>query len=101
MKRRPGLITPATLDVPAYATLALPNGVNIHTVPCDDCSVVRFSFVFRAGTAAQSVPFAASATANMLCEGTERYTSQQVAERLDYLGSYFDVNVDRDCVYIS
>lgn len=101
MKRRPSLITPTSLDVPQYTTLALPNGVNLHTVPCDDCSVVRFSFVFRAGTAVQSVPFAASATANMLCEGTRRYTSQQVAERLDYLGSYFDVNVDRDCVYIS
>jgi len=28
-------------------------------------------------------------------------TSQQIAEQFDFYGSYFDVNVDRDYVYIS
>lgn len=101
MKRYPEPVAPAALDVPEYRTRTLANGVRIHTVPCDDCAVVRFTFVFRAGTSTQRVPFAASAAANMLCEGTELYSSQQVAERLDYYGSYFDVNVDRDCIYIS
>lgn len=28
-------------------------------------------------------------------------TAQQIAEQLDYYGSWYDVNVDRDCAYIS
>ena len=28
-------------------------------------------------------------------------TAQQIAEQLDYYGSYFDVNIDRDYAYIS
>lgn len=49
----------------------------------------------------QHAPFAASATANMLSEGSRDMTARQIAERLDFHGSYFEVNVDRDYVYIS
>ena len=49
----------------------------------------------------QRVPFSASAAANMLAEGTRDMTAQQIAEQLDYYGSYFDVNIDRDYAYIS
>lgn len=54
------------------------------------------SFVFRAGTSWQTVPFSASATVNTLSEGTEKYSAQEIAERLDFVGSYFDANIDRD-----
>ena len=49
----------------------------------------------------QHTPFAASATANMLSEGSRDMTTRQIAEQLDFYGSYFEVNVDRDYVYIS
>ena len=49
----------------------------------------------------QHAPFAASATANMLSEVSRDMTARQIAERLDFYGSYFEVNVDRDYVYIS
>ena len=50
---------------------------------------------------AHSPPFVATSTANLLSEGTRDMTSQQIAEQFDFYGSYFDVNVDRDYVYIS
>ena len=37
----------------------------------------------------------------MLSEGSRDMTARQIAERLDFHGSYFEVNVDRDYVYIS
>ena len=43
----------------------------------------------------QHTPFAASATANMLSEGSRDMTTRQIAEQLDFYGSYFEVNVDR------
>lgn len=77
------------------------NGVKIYLLSTDDFEVVRFTFVFRAGTSMQHKPFAASATANMLGEGSATMTAQQIADELDFYGSYFDVNIDRDYTYIS
>ena len=107
MKTIPDIITPELTGVPEYALAAECNGVPVYTVECNEYDVVRITFFFRAGTSLQRVPFAASATANMLSEGTAGYggreplTSQQIAERLDYYGSYFDVNIDRDYVYVN
>ncbi len=79
----------------------LKNGVKLYTLASDEFEVLRVSFVFGAGSVIQQRPFAATATANLLSEGSESMTAQQIAEQLDYYGSYFDVNVDRDYTYIS
>ncbi len=94
--------TPATsLDVTAAERRRLPNGVALYLLPADEIEVLRVSFVFRAGSVHQQVPFSASATANLLAEGTRDLTAAEVAERLDYYGSWYDVSIDRDYVYIS
>ena len=101
MKRRPRTVTPELAGIPEYRLAAECNGVRVYAVDCNEYDVVRVTFFFRAGSSLQSVPFAASATANMLSEGTAELTARQTAERLDYYGSYFDVNIDRDYVYIN
>ena len=63
--------------------------------------MLRISFVFRAGSALQQVPFSASAAANLLAEGTRDMTAREIAEQLDYYGSWYDVNIDRDYAYIN
>ncbi len=79
----------------------LPNGVKIYTLSNNEFEVLRVSFVFGAGSVVQDRPFTATATANLLSEGSETMTAHQIAEQLDYYGSYFDVNVDRDYAYFS
>ena len=104
MNSIPDITTPELTGVPEYRLAAECNGVPLYAVECNEYDVVRVTFFFRAGTSLQRVPFAASATANMLSEGTagsEPMSSQQIAERLDYYGSYFDVNIDRDYVYVN
>lgn len=101
MIKQPDIIIPSSVDMPRAAQHTAANGVKIYTLNTDDFEVVRFTFVFHAGTSMQSKPFTASATANMLCEGSETMTAQQIADELDFYGSYFDVNIDRDYVYIS
>ena len=101
MIQQPDIIIPSSVDMPRAALHTTANGVKIYTLNTDDFEVVRFTFVFHAGTSMQSKPFTASATANMLCEGSETMTAQQIADELDFYGSYFDVNIDRDYVYIS
>ena len=94
-------ITPSEVEVAEAAKTLLPNGVALYTLASEEFEVRRISFVFRAGSALQQVPFSASAADNLLAEGTRDMTAQQIAEQLDYYGSYFDVNIDRDYAYIS
>lgn len=99
--QRPPLITPRSIDLPEARCSTMRNGIKVYALACDDFEVVRMTFVFRAGTSMQTKPFTASAAANLLGEGTATLSSRQIAERLDYYGSWFDVNLDRDYVYIS
>ncbi len=92
----PAIRTPERLHIPPTASSTLANGIGLHLIDCGGSEVIRLSLAFRAGTKYQNAPFAASATANMLNEGTERFTSQELAEKLDFLGSYYEVNIDRD-----
>lgn len=95
MKRPPINLTPAP-RVPHATLHTCSNGTRLYTMHNSSQGVVRVSFVFRAGTSWQTVPFSASATVNTLSEGTEKYSAQEIAERLDFVGSYFDANIDRD-----
>ena len=101
MIAQPEIVTPRSVDMPTAELTTTKNGIKIYNLSSDDFEVVRFTFVFKAGTSMQHKPFTASATANMLGEGSSTMCAQQIAERLDFYGSYFDVNIDRDYVYIS
>lgn len=100
MTRQPR-ITPSQVDVATAERLPLKNGIDLYMLPSDDFEVLRISFVFRAGSAAQQVPFSASAAANLLAEGSRGMTGAEIAEQLDYYGSWYDVNLDRDYAYIN
>lgn len=98
---QPQVVIPGNLELANAKATALPNGARMYTLECAERDVVRFSFVFRAGTSWQQKPFCASATLNTLSEGSDTMTSHQIAERLDFYGSYFDVNIDRDWSMVS
>ena len=101
MRAQPDIIIPDSVTMPRAAVTTTPSGVKVYRLEANEFEVVRFTFVFRAGSSMQHKSFAASATANMLGEGSNRLTAQQIAEELDFYGSYFDVNIDRDYAYIS
>jgi predicted Zn-dependent peptidase len=74
----------------------LPNGLTVHLICTEGQDVARVSLVFKAGSVWQTKPFVASSTLNLLAEGSTRLSAHQIAEQLDFHGSYFDVNIDRD-----
>ena len=101
IRQQPDIVIPRSVEMPPARLTHAQNGVRIYTLSSDDFEVVRFTFVFKAGSSMQTKAFAASSTANMLGEGSTSLTAQEIAERLDFYGSYFDVNIDRDYSYIS
>ena len=101
MIQQPDIVIPNSVEMPATECRTSKKGVRIYTLNSDDFEVVRFSFIFRAGTSMQHKPFTASATVNMLSEGSLNMTGQEIAEKLDFYGSNYDANIDRDYTYIS
>jgi len=99
--KQPSILIPTSLEMPAMESCSLKNGLKLHILRADAFEVVRLSFVFHAGSATQQAPFVAGTTANMLAEGSSRLSGRQIAEQLDFYGSYFEVSLDRDFVYVS
>ena len=92
----PEIVIPKSVELPPMEILTLPGGLEVHLICTEGQDVVRVSFVYAAGTSLQSKPFAASSTLNLLAEGSTRCTAHEIAERLDFHGSYYDVSIDRD-----
>ncbi|MBR4055391.1 MAG: insulinase family protein [Rikenellaceae bacterium] len=101
LPRRPSIRIPERIDVPTARLATLGNGVRLYLLENHDQQVVRLSFVFGAGSSRQTTLFSATSAANLLSEGSDRFTARQIAEQLDFYGSYFDIAVDRDVVVVS
>ncbi|MBQ8307723.1 MAG: insulinase family protein [Alistipes sp.] len=101
MIQAPQTVIPSTLEITPVETRTLKNGLRLHTLQANEFEVVRLTLVFHAGPVTQQSPFVAGATANLLAEGSDRLSGREIAERLDFYGSYYEVNLDRDYVYIS
>ncbi len=99
--RRPSIRIPQSVGIQSAEERILSNGMRLYLLENHDQQVVRISFVFGAGSSRQSVPFAATTAANLLSEGSDRLTARQIAEKLDFYGSYFDISTDRDAAVVS
>jgi predicted Zn-dependent peptidase len=96
MRKQPEIVVPHSVELPDVEILTLENGLPVHLICTPGQEVARISLVWAAGSAVQSKPFVASSTLNLLAEGSESLTAHEIAERLDFVGSYFDVSIDRD-----
>ena len=73
-------ITPE-ISIADAERITLRNGLSLYILSAEEFEILRLSIVFRAGSASQRVPFSASATANLLAEGSERMSAQAISER--------------------
>ncbi|MBP3426327.1 MAG: insulinase family protein [Rikenellaceae bacterium] len=96
MIQPPAITIPQTIRVAQPTEQRLANGVRLLALTNPGQNVVRLSFVFEAGTTTQHKPFVASSAQNLLSEGSSRHSAIEIAEALDYYGSYFEVSLDRD-----
>ncbi|MDY3979357.1 MAG: pitrilysin family protein [Tidjanibacter sp.] len=99
--REPAIKIPESVEIPIARRIERPNGTSLHILDNGGQGVVRLSFVFEAGSSHQSVPFAAGATLNLLSCGTRNFSAEQIAERLDFYGAYYDASLDRDYAVVT
>lgn len=68
------------------------NGMPLNIINAGTEDVVRFDLLIGCGQWHQSQPLQAMFTNRMLREGTEKLTSAQIAEKLDYYGAWLELS---------
>ena len=97
----PQISLPKNLELPTITTTKSKNGITLYSMTPSVIDVVRLSLVFNAGSRHQDHPFTASATLNLLSEGSENLSSSEIAEKLDFYGIYYDASCDRDSAMVT
>lgn len=98
----PAGITPST-PFPAVTHRRLPNGLELAIVSRPAFPVVELRLVVRSGQATdQNQPGLAALTGRLLKDGgAGRFTSRELAERSEALGSRLAISTDRDSTRVS
>lgn len=86
---------------PEIAKTKLSNGLPLHYIHDDSQEVLRVDFMFGCGIWQQSQPMVAALTAEMLREGTASLNSQQIAEKLDFYGSWLQLSASYHYSYLT
>ena len=81
--------------------LTMKNGMPLNIIQAGSEEVVRFDIVVKGGQIDQTRPLQAFFTNRMLREGTTRYTSAQIAEKLDFYGAWLDLSSAVNYGYIT
>lgn len=85
----------APLSVPSllpYQQSRLANGIEIVYIHDPAQEVFKMDVVFEAGVYYQPQALIASTAINMLNEGTQHHSAEQIADIFDYYGAYVDFN---------
>jgi len=81
--------------------IKLENNVVAHFIDAGTQEIVKIDIIFEAGSWLQPKPPIASATNEMLMEGTSNFSSQQIAEKLDYYGAFIQPQPTKDFASLS
>jgi len=79
----------------------MPNGIPLYTINAGKQDVVKIDLLFEAGSWFQDARLVASATNSMLNEGTEKLSSFEIAEKLDFYGALLFLSSDKDFACIT
>jgi len=81
--------------------IKLENNLVAHFIDAGTQEIVKIDIIFEAGSWFQPKPPIASATNELLIEGTSNFSSQQIAEKLDYYGAFIQPQPTKDFASLS
>ncbi|BEG98484.1 M16 family metallopeptidase [Bacteroides sedimenti] len=89
------------IDIAVPRRKVMPNGIPLHVIEAGTQDVVRLDILIGAGKWQQTQLLQALFANRMLREGTKRFTSAQIAEKLDYYGSWLELSSSMEYSYIT
>lgn len=84
------------LKLPLPTVHTLDNGIPVYETRMGTQEILKLEILFYAGRPAEVKMLTARATASLLREGTENYTSADIAEQVDFYGGTLSTPVNLD-----
>ncbi len=84
------------IDIPQAKKFTLDNGIPVYTLTAGLQDLVKVEFLFLNKDFDVNDPLLNSATNRMLSDGTTKYSAQQLADHIDYYGSFFETDENSD-----
>ena len=84
------------INIPVPEKVALDNHLKTFLFNAGTQDVLKIDLSFEAGSWHQEKPLVASLVNEMLTEGSKNYTSQQIAEKLDFYGAFIHPSPTKD-----
>lgn len=79
----------------------MPNGIPLNVIEAGNQEVVRVDILIGAGKWSQTQLLQTLFTNRMLREGTRRFTSAEISEKLDYYGAWLELSTSMEYSYIT
>jgi Predicted Zn-dependent peptidases len=90
-----------SFNIVKAAGQVFPNGVPFYSINSNDGDFIKIEWMFVAGNWVQPSPLVAFAVNSMLSEGSQKYSSVQISEMIDFYGAFLSFNVDKDFAFVS
>lgn len=102
-KTPPAPLAPVTFDIPTPFQTTLDNGLRVVVIANERVPLVSFRLAFSAGDVNDPFGFTGltSAMASQLTEGTENYSSLQLAEKIERLGASISSSASDDFTIVA
>lgn len=97
----PLMVAPCCGKVQEPVCVTMPNGIPVYTLSADESDVVRVDLLFGGGRWQQEQPLQALFANRMLREGTLHFSSDEIAERLDYYGAWLELACAAEYTYLT
>lgn len=89
---QPIIKVPEFNNIIPLETILFDGGSELFVINAGDQEVLRIDFLFKAGTWNHPKRLVPIFTSELLKEGSHKYTSFQIAEKLDYYGAFLNQN---------
>ena len=100
-KVHPEYRTIKNINIPVPVILNLDNGIPTYVINAGTQDIIKIDLQFNAGNWYQTKPTIARTTNEMLLEGTQNLSSQEIAEKLDFYGAFIHPQPTKDFANIA
>lgn len=84
------------MNVPQAKKYTLDNGIEVYAINAGFQELVKVELLFNNIDFDPNKPLLNSATNRMMAEGTTKYSAQQIADMIDYYGSFYETDENSD-----
>lgn len=100
-KKAPVFNAISSIDFIAPQKQLMDNGVPVYSISGGSQDILKIDFIFNAGAGVQKKPLIAKATNSLMKEGTQHYSSHEIAEGIDQFGAYIQTESGFDKAHVT